>query len=109
MKISKRHTSLDRKPAMRMSSRQKREAAISMRISPETLAVIDSAAVAQGKTRTEFVVESARVHAIDVLLDQRLFTLNPDDYDAFLRVLDNPPPPAARLRELMAKKAPWER
>src|SRR5207248_11732200 len=42
---------------------------------------------------TEFIIESARKVAIDVILDQRLFVLDPKRYDAYLDALDNPPPP----------------
>ena len=49
--------------------------------------LIDRAADVFGKTRTEFILESARTHAIDVLLDQRLFKLDDEQYAAFLHAL----------------------
>ena len=55
------------------------------------------------------MLDSARHSAQDVLLDRRLFALDSDAYDAFLAVLDAPPPPSDRLRALMAAKAPWEK
>lgn len=42
-------------------------------------------AALMGKTRAEFMVESTRQQAIDVLLDQRLFALEPERYDDFRR------------------------
>jgi len=36
----------------------------------------DDAAQAAGKSRSEFIIESARQSAMDVLLDQRFFTLD---------------------------------
>jgi uncharacterized protein (DUF1778 family) len=81
---------------------------INLRVSQETRDLIDSAAAAVNKSRTEFMLESARQHAIDVLLDQRLFVLKSDQHDAFMRVLDNPPAPSAALKKLLASKAPWE-
>lgn len=45
-----------------------------------------------GKTRTEFMIDTARRQAADVLLDQRLF-VEAGAYDAFVRALDNPPAP----------------
>ena len=80
-----------------------------MRISKQMLELIDDAAVIMGKSRTEFVLESARRHAIDVLLDQRLFLLDDDQHGAFMRALDDPPAPSARLKQLMMQRAPWER
>ncbi|MBP0652344.1 DUF1778 domain-containing protein, partial [Mycobacterium tuberculosis] len=49
---------------------------INLRIETNTRQLIDDAAAVLGKTRTEFMVESARRQAIDVLLDQRLFVLD---------------------------------
>lgn len=89
--------------------RSRRDTVINVRL-PRTLRdLIDRAADALGKTRSEFILESARTHAIDVLLDQRLFTLNADQYEAFLRALDAPPAPNERLKQLLAGKAPWEK
>jgi uncharacterized protein (DUF1778 family) len=38
------------------------------------------------------IAELARKREIDILLDQRLFDLDPDKYDAFASALANPPP-----------------
>jgi uncharacterized protein (DUF1778 family) len=84
-------------------------AAINLRIGTETRRLIDDAAAALGKTRTEFMVESARVAAIDVLLDQRLFVLDPKRYDAFVQMLNNPPAPGPKLRALLRRRPAWER
>lgn len=53
------------------------------------------------------MIESARREAIDVLLDQRLFVLDPAPYDAFLRALDNPPAPGPKLRSLLRRVPAW--
>jgi uncharacterized protein (DUF1778 family) len=85
------------------------DAKINLRLPEKVKALIDTAAAMIGKSRTEFVVDSARQHAIDVLLDQRLFELEPDRWDAFREALDNPPPPSHALRKLLARKPPWEK
>ena len=95
------------KDATRVSMR--RDATINLRLSVSVRNLIDTAAAAIGKTRTEFVIESAKQHAIDVLLDQRLFQLGADQWDAFNNALDNPPMPNEQLKQLMARKAPWEK
>lgn len=82
---------------------------INLRIEAGTRQLIDEAAAVLGKTRTEFMVESARREAIDVLLDQRLFTLDAERYDAFMQALDNPPAPGPKLRALLARKPAWQR
>jgi uncharacterized protein (DUF1778 family) len=78
-----------------------------VRIPKRVRELIDRAAAAEGKTRTEFVLESARLHAIDVLLDQRVFTLNAEQSLAFVDVLDNPPKATDALKALMKRPAPW--
>ena len=87
--------------------RPKSDATITMRLPARTRELIDTAAAAQGKSRTEFMVESARLHAIDVLLDQRVFTLDPDQSAALAEILATPPRPNDQLRDLMRAASPW--
>ncbi|MCA8906613.1 MAG: DUF1778 domain-containing protein [Rhodospirillaceae bacterium] len=82
---------------------------INLRIEAGTRQLIDEAAAALGKTRTEFMVDSARRQAIDVLLDQRLFVLSPDRHEAFLHALDTPPAPGPKLRSLLQRTPAWQR
>lgn len=91
----------------RPSSRH--DAKINLRLSEKVKTLIDTAAAVIGKSRTEFVIESAKQHAIDVLLDQRLFELEPDQWNAFKQALDNPPLPNGALKQLLARKPPWEK
>lgn len=86
-----------------------KKTSINLRITEEARELIDSAAAVVGKTRTEFMLESARQHAIDVLLDQRLFVLDEVQYKAFLEILQNPPRANSRLKQLFASKSPWEK
>ncbi|MFG1425934.1 type II toxin-antitoxin system TacA family antitoxin [Roseixanthobacter glucoisosaccharinicivorans] len=81
---------------------------INLRIETHTRQLIDDAAAILGKTRTEFMIDSARSLAIDVLLDQRLFVLDSDRYDAFVHALDNPPAPGPKLRALLRRAPAWE-
>ena len=80
---------------------------INLRIEAQTRQLIDDAAAVLGKTRTEFMVDSARAQAIDVLLDQRLFVLDAERYDAFMQALDNPPAPGPKLRALLRRTPRW--
>jgi uncharacterized protein (DUF1778 family) len=82
---------------------------INLRIEAGTRQLIDNAAAILGKTRTEFMIESARAQAIDVLLDQRLFVLDANRYDAFMHALDNPPAPGAKLRSLLRRTPAWQK
>ena len=89
-------------------SRPRSEMSISLRVSTPVLDLIDTAANVLGKSRTEFMLESARQQATDVLLDQRFIQVDPGQFDALMAVLDDPAPPNEKLRQLLARKAPWE-
>ena len=91
------------------SSAADTKGSINLRIEAHTRQLIDDAAAILGKTRTEFMIESARRQAIDVLLDQRLFLLDSDRYDAFVHALDNPPAPGPKLRSLLRRVPAWRK
>lgn len=82
---------------------------INLRIEAGTRQLIDDAAAILGKTRTEFMIESARRQAIDVLLDQRLFALDSERFDRFMHMLDNPPAPGPKLRSLLRRVPAWKK
>lgn len=69
--------------------------------------LIDRAAEALGKTRSEFMLETACREAEAVLLDQRWFALDEDRFEAFLGRLEEAAPSDA-LVALLGTKAPWE-
>ncbi len=83
--------------------------AINLRISAEQKALIDRAASLLGKSRTEFMLESARQAAENALLDQRLFLLDDEEYARFLARLEAPAEPSGDLERLMGARAPWRR
>lgn len=100
----------DADPKARVSaSRVRHDTTMTLRLPTKTRDLLDAAANATGKTRTEFVLDSARQHAIDVLLDQRFFRLDAYQFQAFMNVLDNPPEPTEKLKQLLRSKAPWEK
>ncbi len=94
--------------AVQAQLRGDQKGSVNMRIEPKTRKLIDDAAALLGKSRTEFMVDSARQQAIDVLLDRRLFSLDGSKYSAFVKALENPPPLGPRLRALMQKKPGWK-
>jgi len=81
---------------------------INLRISQRDRDLIDRAADTLGKNRTEFMLDATRRAAEDALLDRRLFRLSPERFDAFRAALDAPAKPPKALRDLLARKAPWE-
>jgi uncharacterized protein (DUF1778 family) len=88
---------------------KQRGVTINIRATEQTRSLIDRAAALIGKTRTDFVLESARSRAEDVLLDHRLFGLDEKRYAAFIAVLDDPAPPTDQLKRLMGGRSSWEK
>ena len=87
---------------------QKRET-LNLRIRPEERNLIDRAAKARGKNRTDFVLDAARLAAEEALLDQAIISVSPQAYAAFLVRLDMSPQPNERLRKTMQTRAPWDK
>jgi len=81
---------------------------VNIRVERRHRDLIDRAAEAVGKTRSEFMLETACKEAEAVLLDRRYFTLDDKQFDAFLARLDEPNP-SAKLAKLLNTKAPWDK
>lgn len=88
--------------------RLRHDTSVSIRMPQQTKDLIEKASTTVNMTFSAFVVESAREHAVDVLLNQTVFNLSADQAEAFAQVLENPPAPTEKLKELMKSKAPWE-
>ena len=82
---------------------------INLRASQRQKALIDRAAEALGRSRSDFMLETACREAETVLLDRRYFTLSEDEFRRFKAMLDKPPGNNPKLRRLLQRKAPWER
>jgi uncharacterized protein (DUF1778 family) len=82
---------------------------INLRATQKQKALIDRAAEALGRSRSDFMLETACREAEAVLLDRRYFVLSEDDFRKFTAMLDRPPKDNARLRRLLQTKAPWDR
>jgi uncharacterized protein (DUF1778 family) len=85
-----------------------RSGTINVRVRPQQRALIDRAATAQRKNRTDFILDAACREAETVLLDRRYFSLDDAAFRRFSRALDAPPADNPRLRKLMRTKPPWE-
>lgn len=81
---------------------------VSLRLATSLLSLIDRAASLQGKSRTAFILESARMRASGLLIDPQVYELDPRASEVFGETLANPPEPKQSLRQLMRSKAPWE-
>lgn len=92
----------------RRADAQRRGVTINLRASAPLRDLIDRAAAVLGKTRSEFMLESARRTAEDVLLDQTVFRLDAKKFETFMAILEQPPKPSDKLKELLRTKAPWQ-
>lgn len=92
-----------------MAATPARNRVINLRTDEARRALIDRAAEAVGKDRTEFMLCAATREAQSVLLDRCFFQLDPTAFRRFIQLLDAPPAANPRLRKLLATPAPWER
>jgi uncharacterized protein (DUF1778 family) len=82
--------------------------AVNLRVRSDIRSLIDRAAKAQGKTRSDFMIDAARRAAEESLLDQTLVRVDQKTYDHFLEVLDQPPS-GEGFERLMAAAKPWQK
>jgi uncharacterized protein (DUF1778 family) len=81
---------------------------INLRASRKQKALIDQAADALGRSRSDFMLDTACREAEAVLLDRRYFVLSEEAFKKFTVMLDRPPKNNPKLRRLLETRAPWE-
>lgn len=79
---------------------------INLRASRQQKTLIDRAAHALGRSRSEFMLETACREAETILLDRRYFMLSGEAFRRFMAMLDKPPASNPNLRRLLLTKAP---
>lgn len=82
---------------------------INLRASQRQKLLIDRAAEALGRSRSDFMLDTACREAESVLLDRRYFTLPEDEFRKSAAMLDRPPKDNPKLRRLLQTKSPWDR
>lgn len=80
---------------------------INLRVSRGQKSLIDRAAHALGRNRSDFMLETACREAESVLLDRRYFALTNEEFRRFTAMLDKPPASNPRLARLLKTRAPW--
>ncbi len=87
---------------------QTRDVTINIRAMQNQRDLIDRAADALGKSRSEFMLESSYQRAQDVLLDRNFFGLDEIRFKQFLTLLDTSPTRNEKLHTLLTTSAPWD-
>jgi uncharacterized protein (DUF1778 family) len=95
--------------ALKMKSLKTTRSTLNIRILPQERNLIDQAALARGKNRTDFILDAARQAAEDTLLDRAMISVSPQAYRDFLARLDAPPRPNERLLASMRAALPWDK
>lgn len=95
--------------SLHTKDRAVRDVNINLRAKQRQRTLIDRAAEALGKNRSDFMLEASCREAETVLLDRRYFALDAEAFKKFLGMLDMPPAANPRLRRLLNEKASWDR
>ncbi len=66
---------------------------ITARVPIQVRETLETAADIVGATVNQFIVQTALHEAERIIEQERIIRLSPGDAEAFLRALDNPPPP----------------
>ncbi|MGB8260628.1 MAG: DUF1778 domain-containing protein [Terracidiphilus sp.] len=81
---------------------------INLRVTRRQKALIDSAADALGRNRSDFMLDVVCREAESVLLDQCFFNLGEEEFRRFNEMLDNPPASNPELERLLRRTPSWE-
>ncbi|WP_068546551.1 DUF1778 domain-containing protein [Thalassotalea crassostreae] len=82
-------------------------APINMRVEPAQQDLLTKAAAALNMDRSTFILNVACKEAENVLLDQRIFNLDEEQFAQFEQAI-NEPVAHYKLSKLMSEKSPWE-
>ena len=90
-----------------MNPEKQRRETVNLRMPAADRGLIERAAQATGKSRSDFSLDAARRAATDALLDQTLFAADAQTYAAFLARLDAPAQASESLRKTLQTPLPW--
>lgn len=86
-----------------------RSTPIHIRVKNQEKELFDAASSLLGKNRSDFMLETACRDTEAVVLDQRVFDADSDQYRAFVALLDAPAKARAGLQKLASVRPSWER
>ncbi len=81
-----------------------RNARLELRMPGDVKSLLQQAADAMGKKLSEFVIDSARHEAVDVIADRRVFFLDHQKMSDFEHILNQPVQDHHGLKKLMDSK-----
>lgn len=81
---------------------------LELRASRRQASVIRQAAEASGKTVTAFVLDAAHAEAQRELADRRIFSLDKNRWEQFVKALDRPAKSKPRLKRLLEERSPLD-
>lgn len=87
---------------MAIRSKDLKNERVEFRASKSEAALLDAAAQATGRTRTDLVRAAGLAYAQEVLADRTRFALDDEAWSAFVEALDSPPKKNAKLQKLFA-------
>lgn len=87
---------------------ERKDYPVSMRLPEADIALIDRAASARGRSRTDFVREAAVRAAEDVLMDQRLVRMSAEGFAEFITLIEQPAEAIPALVDVLRRPAPWD-
>jgi uncharacterized protein (DUF1778 family) len=82
---------------------------LDLRLTKSAKRVLYSAALAERRSVSDFVLESALARAAETLPDRQRFGLDAKQWKAFQAALDAPPSPAPRLAKLLNQPSVFEK
>jgi uncharacterized protein (DUF1778 family) len=92
-----------------MSTTVNRSEKLDLRLTPLAKQKLKSAAAAANRSVSDFVLESALARADETLADRQRFVLDPEQWTAFMAVLDAPPRRHVRMERLLNEPSIFDR
>ena len=84
-----------------MTTRQTRSEKLDLRLTPEAKHILATAAAAERRSISDFVLDSALGRAEETLADRRSFQLDAERWQAFVTALDAPVRDMPQMRKLL--------
>lgn len=87
----------------------RKDCSITMQLPEADIVLIDRAAIARGRSRTDFVREAAVRAAENVLMGQRLVRMGAKGFAEFIALLEQPAEAIPALDDVLRRPAPWDK